>query len=392
MIELKRIIAVERKRILNLKILLLFLLVIVFVSVYSSYTSVKRYDIPDQTGVAVKWSDNLTHGRVNSIEKWLDKDYMTWMAEKKSHIYIDETNVETLVSMNYEGKAVQDLSEEEKESFYTKRLSNIREIFDNNSKITYTEEEKEQFMEKAEQLSLLPMGYAEGWKILNEDMAKFVPLLLILIAIVLLPFFGDEPKTKMKELYRSTKYGKKKLDEARIIAAFLSGIILYLLGIILYFVIKIVPFGMEGGNQFIQSNATTFFSVYNITYLQQFLLNVLIGFVALIFVISFTLFISILLEGIMTGAVVLIFFWILLLVFEQMTRYPVNHWFANFMPLRMTAFTHYYTENDIYRVFGDSITCMNWVLLVSFLLAVAILILAIVSSNVKRKRVFVKND
>lgn len=143
---------------------------------------------------------------------------------------------------------------------------------------------------------------------------------------------------------------------------------------------------MEGGTQLIQSNPETFFSVYNITNCQQFILNMFIGYVALLFTISLMLFVMAFMEKVMTGAVVFTFFWILLLVFNQLCLWEINHYFANFMPLRMTDFSHYYIGNEIYRVFGSSLSCMSWSVILVGGLAGFLMLLAAVCMKVKRNR------
>lgn len=384
---MKEIINIERKRILNLKALFLFFSVIVLFSVSSSYTAVKNYDIPDQIGIAVSWNDNLSHARENSQGKYMNKDYLSSMKTYDGPFtYVDVMNVEALVTMNYDGKKIQDLTDEEMEGFYSRRLSHIQEMLDDNSRITYTEKEKEQIMERAGQLLSLPMDYAEGWKVLNKDMGKFMPILLIITAIILLPLFGSEPQTKMKELYRSTSYGKKKLDRARVLAAFTAGVVLYLFGIILYFLIKMAPFGPEGGDRLIQSSAATFFSVYNITYMQQFIINVGVGLLAMLFMISLTLLLTVLSGGVLTGAVGIAFFWILLLIFDQVPLYLADHYFANFMPLKMTDFQHYYIGNEIYRVLGNSITSLKWVVSLSVIISLGMITLTIMLSSIKLRK------
>lgn len=69
-----------------------------------------------------------------------------------------------------------------------------------------------------------------------------------------------------------------------------------------------------------------------------------------------------------------------------MYLWPVNHYFANFMPLRMTDFSHYYTGNEVYRIFGCSMSVMSWSILLSGLFAWGLLALAISWEKVKRKR------
>lgn len=383
---MKEIIKVEGKRVLSRNMLLLFFLIVGLFSVYSSYVATKNYNVRDESGIAVKWNVNLEHAKNYFHGQQINDEYLLSMKSKEdSLLYVDETNLETLVYMNYDGKKLTDLSNEEIEKFYLERVKRIRENLDNNGNIVYSNQELYDFLQRAEKLTALSMGYAEGWKVLNVDMGGFESVLLVIIVIILLPFFGNDSQTKMRELYRSTKLGKKELDNARIIATFLTGSALYLLGTVLYFVIKIVPFGLEGGNQQIQSNITTFFSLYNISYWQQFLLNIMIGFVALIFLICFMMLITILIDSIMAGAAVLIFFWILLIIFDQMGQYQVNHWFANFMPLRMTTFNHFYNQNDIYRVFGKSMSCMEWNLLLTAILSLLLLLSTIIILNMRRK-------
>ena len=381
------IIRIERKRILNIKIFLVFLAIVTLFSTYSVYSVLRSYEVPSSAGIAVTWHENLSHAKAVQQKTQIDREFLNQMRQHNGEFtYVDEKNLVELVAANYDGKSIQNLSDEEIGNFYLRRLSNIRTMLEAGQMIHYTQEEIERFMQSAGQVSEIQFGYAEGWKVLNDGMNVFVPMLLILISVLLLPLFGIDPKSNMTELYRSTKYGKMPLDHARVLAAYIIGAFLYLAGIVLHFVIKMLPFGLKGWNQCIQSNIKTFFSLYNITNLQQFLLNIMVGLVALLFAVSFLLLVTVIMERIMTSAVVFVFFWILLLLFEQMYLWSVNHYFANFMPLRMTSFSHYYVGNEIYRVFGSSLSCMQWSVLVSVLLSGILLAATIGWEKVKRKR------
>lgn len=386
-VKMLEIIRIERKRILSIRAFLFFLAIVALFSIYSVYSILRSYEVPGAAGIAVTWNENLSHAKAGQQETQIDREFLNLMRQHEGEFtYVDERNLVELVAANYDGKSVRDLSDEDIGNFYLKRLSNIRAMLEESQVIRYTQEEIEQFMQSAGQVSEIEFAYAEGWKVLNDGMNAFVPVLLILISVLLLSLFGIDPKSNMTELYRSTKLGKVPLDHARVLAAYIIGVFLYLTGIALHFVIKMVPFGLKGGNQCIQSNVKTFFSLYNITNLQQFLLNVIVGLAALLFVISFLLFVTVIMEKIMTSAVVFVFFWILLLLFEQMYLWPVNHYFANFMPLRMTSFSHYYVGNEIYRMFGSSLSCMSWSVLVSVLLSGILLAATIGWEKVKRKR------
>lgn len=381
------LIIIEGKRILNIRIFLFFLAVAALFSMYSVHSSLGRYTVPRRDGTVITWRENLAHARTNTQNQSIDRELLNRMRQYDGEfVFLDETRLEELVMANYEVRSVRELSDEDTGSFDTRRLSNIREMLEGSQKIQYTQEEIERFMQRASQVSGIASGYAEGWNVLNDDLEVYTALLLILIAVLLLPLFGTDAKNDMGELVRSAAYGKRTLDLARALTAFIAGIALYSIGILLFFVISMAPFGLEGWNQGIQSNRRTFFSLYNITNLQQFVLNAAVGFVALLFVISLILLITVFMNRMITSAVVFVFFWILLLLFDQMYLWEVNHWFANFMPLRMTSFSHYYTGNEVYRVFGASLSCMGWTCLVSGAAAAVMLTLAGVWEHRMRKR------
>lgn len=354
------IIKIESKRILGKEKFLVFLVVMFLFSACSTYLSLRGYMVPDIDGISVTWQENIAHTRKSLQGKSIDWELIESVRQQENFIYAAENSLDEIVRLNYEGKSVHELTDEEIRNFYQTRLSSIRTTLEENQYIQYTQEEKEHFLQKAKKLEEIPFSYAEGWKTLNRDMEIFVLLLLIIIAVFLFPLFGGDPKVSMNELNRSSKYGKFPLDHARILTAFIVGTVLYALGMVMFFVIKMMPLGLDGGNQYIQSNMTLFFSLYNITYRQQYFINVTIGFVALLFVVCLLLLITVVMEKIMNSAVVFAFFWITLLLFGQLYLWQVNHYFANFMPLRLTTFSHYYTGNEIYRFAGLTFDSMVW--------------------------------
>ena len=175
-----------------------------------------------------------------------------------------------------------------------------------------------------------------------------------MISIIIMPLFADDAQTKMKELCQSAKNGKKRFDLARITTAFGVGSILYFAAVIFYFLVKMIPFGFSGGGEYIQSNEETFYSVFHITYAEQFVWNCSHGYIVLIFVISMTILLAVLMEKIMAGIAAVSFYWILLLIMEKMISFEVNHVFANFMPLRLSGSRDFYTNNEIYRFAGKT--------------------------------------
>lgn len=356
---MKSIIKVESKRILKTESLIAFLAVVLILSLSSSCQAVKSYELWDGDGFVASGWENLKHGKENAGNRSIE-EAIVMLKNTQEAVYVDETNIEKLIALNYSDRGAGDLTDGEINSFFENRLRTIKRRLDESSHFHYTESEKEMFMENAGELTELRVGFAEGWKLLNRDMGSLMPLILITISVIIMPLFADDAQTKMKELSRSAKNGKKRLDLARIATAFGVGSILYFVAVIFYFFVKMIPFGFSGGGEYIQSSEDTFFSVFHITYAKQFVWNCSRGYIALIFVISMTILISVLMERIMAGIVVVSFYWILLLIMEKMISFEVNHVFANFMPLRLSGSKDFYIHNEIYRFAGKTFHAMVW--------------------------------
>lgn len=175
------------------------------------------------------WQENLAHAKEAAKGERISVEYLLeTRGQTEQPLYADEQRLMEIVVRNYDGKSLQQLSDEDIRNFYTRRLYNIRTMLVENGRISYTQEEIDRFMQRAENVSEISMEYAEGWEVVNQDMGGFVQILLVLIAVVLMPLVGSDTKTNMKELYRSAKYGKRQLDHSRIITAFLTGSLLYL--------------------------------------------------------------------------------------------------------------------------------------------------------------------
>lgn len=354
---MRSIISAEWKRVLPLQIWILFSMVILIFTVYDDKKEKSTYTYVDADGNLIDGRDVLKDARqkkemipVESILLGEKKDFLT----EESLNYL---KVQNLVEANY-SKQIGELTAKEAKNFYERRISHIRRNLVESSTVSYNKKEIDLLVEKASQVNAIMIGYAEGWSSINRGMEKFVPLLLLGISMMFIPLFGEDAKVKMNEFIFAAKWGRRQLDFARIFIAFGAGTLLYLYGMAEYVFIKLLDFGSEGGNFFIQGEERMFFSVYPISYIQQFSWNFVIGYFALFVAISFTLIVCILIKKTMACSAVLCFFWIFLLVGDQMNLYITNHYFFNFMPYRMTKFHHYYLENDLYRVGGESINSM----------------------------------
>ena len=368
---MKAVIRVESRRILKKEVFFIFLAVVILLSISSTCQAVKRYELWDEGGVVASGRENLKHGKENAVSRSIE-DAIVMCRGLEEAVYVEETNIEKLVALNYQNKTAGALSDAEINLFFENRLREIERRLDENINVDYTESEKERFRKEAEKLTSLTVGFSEGWKVLNRDIGRLIVIISVMISIIIMPLFAEETQTGMQELIRSAMKGKRQLDFARIITAYGMGSILYFLAVFLCFLIKMMPFGFAGANA-----SNTFFSVFHISYLQQFAWNCLRGYVALIFVVSMTILISVMLEQVMAGYAAICFFWGLLLIMDQMISFEVNHMFANFMPLRLAGSLDFYNRNEIYRVAGRTFDSIVWCPIVALILSVGMAVSAV---------------
>lgn len=135
------IIIIERKRILNIRALLVFLAVVALFSTYSVFSILKSYEVPDSAGIAVTWHENLYHAKADQQKTQIDREFLSIMRQYEGEFaYVDERNLAELVAANYNGNSIQDLSDDDISNFYLRRLSNIRAMLEESQVIRYTQE------------------------------------------------------------------------------------------------------------------------------------------------------------------------------------------------------------------------------------------------------------
>ncbi|NMS89350.1 ABC transporter permease [Clostridioides difficile] len=175
--------------------------------------------------------------------------------------------------------------------FYKSRNKKINTILNMEYKDgNYTQKEKEFWLSKNKEISEPYLnGYYKGWDdfILSRDLLIFT---ILAICISIASVFSGEYQSGTDSVILSSKYGKSKVITAKIISSFLFGTIIFIINTIICIGILILSFGMDGWNlplQLIDSSVP-----YPYTLLQATLLSVLIIYMILLALISFTLLLS----------------------------------------------------------------------------------------------------
>ncbi|MGL4336893.1 MAG: hypothetical protein ACRCST_08350 [Turicibacter sp.] len=371
---MKDIIRVERKRILNFRNFLIMVAGILIFSIVSSIGSLNNYNVYDSEGnIIVAARDNLNESKLDKHKIVLDEQALKDVVQRKdTSKYLYNSNLVTLVAANYD-KKVTDLTEEDLGNFYNQRLLNLEENIGGTAMV----EDIEKLVATGANLKTpLQLGYAEGWKNLNNDLTDFATLFMMVIPFIILPIFAQDPKTKMKQLYVATKHGKKTFVKAKIMAAFEVSTIIYGVSMVIFSLSKLSILGFKGANLPIQGSVNFLFCPYNITYFQQFLLNVMIGFMAVLLMVAITLLFAVIIDQILSGAVFIIFILGIMPMLPNNT-FEFNHYFKNFLPYHMTNFNSYYIHPEIYNIQDKIIPTAILVIIVS-VIVVALATLATV--------------
>lgn len=375
---MRNIIEVECKRIFSLKKMLIFLLIILIYSIGISIKEFNKYRIYNAEGnVEISAKENLNKSKKEK-KIILNKDKLMEILERKDKSkYLYNSNLVKLVTLNYDEKKFEELTESDMDNFYEKRRERLKENIENT---LYSEKEKDYLNLKIEKLKEpLEIGYAEGWKNLNNDLTDIVLLLIVVISIISLQTFGEDSKTKMKELSIATKNGKRKLIKGRLLAGIILGTSLYTVSIGIFSIIKLFVFGVEGYNLKIQSGLNYFFSLSDITYLEQYFLNVLIGIISLMFMISLAYFFTTTTKKLLSGAVLLSFTWVIMIVMPKGFSY-INKYFLDFLPYNITNFRSYYMKNEFYIIFEKVVPNILWIGLI-LIISLSILFLITIKLN-----------
>ncbi|HHX69772.1 MAG: hypothetical protein WAO56_08735 [Miniphocaeibacter sp.] len=374
---MKSLIRAESKRVLNRNIFILIIVIIILFSVISGLMGLNSYKVISGNKILYTAKENLRRSKKESKYTFLDKEFISSLKDKKIDNIQFYKNIDKILVKNYDLISYSELTESRAKDFYNKRLINIKKNLEGDGEKDYSKKDIKYLLQKANKIKKpIQMDYAEGWKNINRDLGMLVLLLIIISSIVILQIFGKIDKFNMDELSRTTRKGKMELSIAKVIVAIKISLIIYFTGILILLIVNGIIYGFEGFSMSIQSNPTYLYSIFKINYLQQFLINVSLGLVALLFMVGFVLFVTAVTKNLLIGGVITVFFWALMFVFEMLKDYEINHYFANFLPIKMTDFTMHYNANDIYKIFDNRYNSIIWTIMVTILISLILFILS----------------
>ncbi|MDO4345255.1 MAG: ABC transporter permease [Eubacteriales bacterium] len=186
------------------------------------------------------------------------------------------------------------VTQEEIRSFYGRRTATLTEWLNSNEQEgRFSEREKQFLIAQYEKLETpFYYEYADGWKELLAYAPTIIMLVMLITAFLVSGIFSDEIQLKADSIFFSARFGRNKAVAAKIKAGFIAVTVIYWTMILLYSGVVLAVLGTGGANRAIQISSANWKSFYNITFLQDYLLTVLGGYLGNLFILFLSMLVS----------------------------------------------------------------------------------------------------
>lgn len=178
------------------------------------------------------------------------------------------------------------VTQKEIQSFYDRRTESLIEWLNSDEQENRYSKQERQFLIAQYKKLKTPFyyEYADGWEAVLEYAPSIFMLVVLISGFLVSGIFSDEIQLKADSIFFSAKLGRNKAIAAKIKAGFIVVTSIYWIMILLFSGIVLTVLGTGGANCAIQNGFPNWKSFYNITYLQDYLLTVLGGYLGSLFI------------------------------------------------------------------------------------------------------------
>lgn len=168
-----------------------------------------------------------------------------------------------------------DLNDITVQSIFVNRENNIKTI-------------NPDFSDKLKEQKYINFGYSLGWQTLLNDLPYIQIYSMIISLIIAALIFFVEKKCNMNMILRTLVTKESKINFIKAITVLIMNSAIYFSIVLIYSALIWSVFGLEGWNMKIQTSYLFWLSPLNINYFQAYMVNVLIGYLAVLVVTFFT--------------------------------------------------------------------------------------------------------
>lgn len=195
----------------------------------------------------------------------------------------------------YNYDIVDTLTPEQAASFYEQRRAYIQQFLEQSPEGgSYSETAKAVFLRMNDQIDVpMKLDYSRGWGLLLQNSGVFFLAVCFVLSVCTAPVFAGEYQSGADAIVLSTRHGRGKLIWAKINASLIFASGMFLLAWLLALALSFIVYGTSGWNSPLQTiDIRYFFSPYPVSVLGAYLLTTLIGWLAGLAFVSFTLLLS----------------------------------------------------------------------------------------------------
>lgn len=195
---------------------------------------------------------------------------------------------------SYNYLRVDSVTEDEVGNLYENRIRNVKTWLSSDGvKDQFSEVEKEYIIGSYETLET-PFYYepADGWIAALEYASTVIVLTMLVLSFFVSGIFSGEFQWKADSIFFSTKYGRNKGTLSKIAAGLIVVTVIYWTMILLYSLIVFSVYGTSGANCVIQTSLSGWKSLYHMTFLQEYLLVIIGGYVGVLFILLLSMLVS----------------------------------------------------------------------------------------------------
>lgn len=175
------------------------------------------------------------------------------------------------------------MSDENINNFYSIRVNQLKEMFENNEDEGYSEKEKDYFIKQYQDLKApIYYDYCEGWKSLNSYSLTIVMITTLLIGFIVAGIFASEKQLKTDSVFFASYYGRNKAIKSKLRAGWIIVSGIYWVTMLLYTIVILGVLGADGANCPIQIDFWK--SIYNVTFSQGYIITLVGGYIGCLFI------------------------------------------------------------------------------------------------------------
>lgn len=303
----------ELKKFFHKKINRMILILMLFLAVVISYLAVGSIRYRDAggklyTGVTAgrrlaadrnKWKGKLSIEKIKEViedRKTLEQIYPEGIPDteygKTVQSYDDIISFGVCVftpDSGYDQSVLYHLTDEQLKNFYSTYKTNIRKMV----QIYGKNQKQQEFLNKKYKEIEMPPDYEakDSWDTMAMYVQTYGIILALIIGFLASGIFADEFRMKAESVFFSTKYGRSKAIQNKILAGVVMTTVVYWTGM---GILSMISLGMMGTSGFLTPyQIDQPYSIYIMTYGEYYFLIVVCGYIASLFSASITMLVTV---------------------------------------------------------------------------------------------------